>query len=101
MWQEFKSFAFKGSNQRSVLMRGLRDYGNEFEETVRNALQTTVDRLAQIIRRVQLADDNLERLRGSEGEAAKLYFSVFGHLVRSEEPDLQWHGRSRRPPLDP
>src|SRR5690606_5155449 len=36
-----------------------------------------------------------------EGEAANLYFSVFGHLIRTDDPALTWNGRSRRPPLDP
>lgn len=43
----------------------------------------------------------LDALRGSEGEAANLYFSVFDLLIRSPDPELRFRGRSRRPPLDP
>ncbi len=32
------------------------------------------------------ADDILDQLRGSEGEAAYLYFSVFDHLIRAPMP---------------
>lgn len=39
-------------------------------------------------------------MRGSEGEAANLYFAVFDHLIRSPDPELRWTTRSRRPPLD-
>jgi len=91
----------KVSNQRSVLMRMLRDYGGELEERASRVVHETAERLARIIRRVQLSDDTLERLRGSEGEAANLYFSVFDHLIRVPDPELRWRGRSRRPPLDP
>lgn len=91
----------KIANQRSVLMRSLRDYGEEFAEADRAAITLVTERLARIIRRVQLSDDTLERLRGSEGEAANLYFSVFDHLIRSPDQAMRWKGRSRRPPLDP
>jgi CRISPR-associated protein Cas1 len=39
-------------------------------------------------------------VRGCEGEAGQVYFSVFDHLVRSEEDGFRFTGRSRRPPLD-
>lgn len=88
-------------NQRAVLMRGLRDYGGDMEEDVRETITAVVARLAQIMRRVELAGEDVDRLRGSEGEAANLYFSVFDHLIRAPDPELRWSGRSRRPPLDP
>ena len=91
----------KVSNQRSVLMRALRDYGGEMEVAVRDAIAAVVERLAHIMRRVELAGEDVDRLRGSEGEAANLYFSVFDHLVRSPDAEMRWTGRSRRPPLDP
>lgn len=91
----------KVSNQRAVLMRALRDYGDDMQENVHGAIAGVVERLAQIMRRVELASEDVDRLRGSEGEAAYLYFSVFDHLIRSPDPQLRWSGRSRRPPLDP
>lgn len=91
----------KIANQRSVLMRSLRDYGPEFSQPDRAAISAVTERLARIIRRVELTDEGLDALRGSEGEAANLYFSVFDHLIRSPDADMRWTGRSRRPPLDP
>lgn len=91
----------KIANQRTVLMRALRDYAGEYETASRSALETAVARLARILRRVEKKDETLESLRGSEGEAAHIYFSVFDHLIRSPEPEMRWRGRSRRPPLDP
>lgn len=91
----------KVSNQRAVLMRALRDYGGEMDADVREAIGAVVGRLAHIMRRVELAGEDIDRLRGSEGEAANLYFSVFDHLIRSPDSEMRWSGRSRRPPLDP
>lgn len=91
----------KVANQRAVLMRSLRDYGEEFGAAARDAILAVTERLARILRRVELAGDPLDTLRGAEGEAAHLYFSVFGHLIRSPDAAFAWKGRSRRPPLDP
>ncbi|ETD02082.1 type I-C CRISPR-associated endonuclease Cas1c [Rhodobacter capsulatus] len=91
----------KVSNQRAVIRRALRDYGDDMAPPARAALETAADRMAQILRRVQLADASVEAMRGSEGEAANLYFAVFDHLIRAPDAELRWTLRSRRPPLDP
>lgn len=91
----------KVSNQRAVLRRHIRDYANEMGLEQRQELDTACDRIAQIMRRVQLSDGAVDEMRGSEGEAATIYFSVLDHLIRSPDPDLRWTVRSRRPPLDP
>jgi len=88
-------------NQRSVLMRALRDYREEFAPDHIEAVSAATARMARILERVALGRENADRLRGSEGEAANLYFGVFGHLVRSPDEGLVFRGRSRRPPLDP
>lgn len=90
----------KIANQRAVIRRSLRDYGDDMMPVARAALEAATGRMAQILRRVQLADDNIDLLRGSEGEAATHYFGVFDHLIRSPDVELRWTGRSRRPPLD-
>lgn len=90
----------KVANQRTVIRRALRDYGGEMEPADRAALESATDRMAMILRRVQLSDGNIDEMRGSEGEAANLYFAVFDHLIRSPDPELRWTARSRRPPLD-
>lgn len=93
--------AGKVANQRSVLMRALRDYGQDMSADDRAAIAAAVERLAHIMRRAELADEDVDRLRGSEGEAANLYFSVFDLLIRAPDAALRWTARSRRPPLDP
>ncbi len=43
----------------------------------------------------------LDGIRGSEGEAAATYFTVFQRLIRVDSDALSFGGRSRRPPRDP
>jgi CRISPR-associated protein Cas1 len=91
----------KIANQRAVLMRSLRDYSQDYTPQDRANVEGVTERLARILRRVELSDDTLDQLRGSEGEAANLYFSVFDTLIRSPDAEMRWTTRSRRPPLDP
>ena len=90
----------KVSNQRAVIRRALRDHGEDMALSARTALEAACARIAQILRRVQLSDTSVDEMRGSEGEAAQLYFSVFDHLIRTPDAELRWTTRSRRPPLD-
>lgn len=91
----------KIANQRAVLMRSLRDYGDEYTDDNKDAMLFVTKRLAHIIHHIEQADISLDQLRGFEGESANLYFSVFNHTIRSPDTEMGWNGRSRRPPLDP
>ena len=91
----------KIANQRSVLQRAQRDYGDELEPSEREAMFVVTNRLRHIVQRISDGDDSIDRLRGFEGEAARLYFSVFGLLIRVPEPEMAFAGRNRRPPRDP
>lgn len=90
----------KVSNQRAVIRRALRDYGDEMAPEANIALGRATDRMAMILRRVQVSDSTIDQMRGSEGEAANLYFAEFDNLIRSPDTELRWTVRSRRPPLD-
>lgn len=91
----------KVSNQRSVLMRALRDYADELAPSDAQRLTDATRLLALVLRKVSSKQLNLEELRGLEGEAANLYFGVFDALIRSPEAEMRFTSRSRRPPLDP
>lgn len=45
--------------------------------------------------------DNLETLRGVEGQFANRYFSIFDQFILQQKKDFGFYGRNRRPPLDP
>ncbi|MDP2645310.1 MAG: CRISPR-associated endonuclease Cas1 [Desulfobacterales bacterium] len=78
-------------NMYHFLMLRCRQYQN-------NDLGVTAARLKSLA--VLAADANsLDRLRGLEGFAAKLYFGAFPSLIRNQR--FPFNGRNRRPPLDP
>ncbi len=89
--------AGKIKNARQVLQRGARESKSVIEAA---ALTRGTNDLAASLRAVPVAQD-LDTLRGLEGEAARQYFGCMSLLVR---PDLREHfsmdGRSRRPPRD-
>ena len=84
--------AAKIANSRSVLMRELRNHGDN------PILQATVEKLATSLRRVQHAG-SVEETMGIEGDAANSYFGVFNELIHSD--GFAFSGRVRRPPTDP
>jgi CRISPR-associated protein Cas1 len=87
-------------NQRAVLSRGLRDYGDKLRPEDQIALAHSEKRLKRIGARL-LAETSVDVLRGLEGEAAQAYFGVLDHLIRVPDAALRFGGRSRRPPTDP
>jgi CRISPR-associated protein Cas1 len=86
----------KVANCRTVLLRALRDHpeGPGVAE-----LTDAAGGMARIPAAVE-GIDSVDVIRGREGEGAKLYFSVFDHLIVSQKDDFSFHERSRRPPLD-
>lgn len=86
-------------NQRAVLLRAVRDHGDGMSAEASAALAAAVERMGSIVRRLERPLDS-DELRGAEGEAGHVYFSVFDNLVRGEKPFFAFNGRSRRPPLD-
>jgi len=87
----------KVANCRTVLQRVLRDHGEQLADSA--AVRKAVDRLTAALRRLQGVLD-LEEVRGVEGDAAHVYFSVFDHLIIRNKEDFFFHQRNRRPPLD-
>ena len=87
-------------NQRTVVRRALRDHGEDTPVEVRERLESCEHRLTDAARRVsQSLSTNV--IRGIEGEAARVYYGVFGDLIRNDAPAFTFTRRSRRPPLDP
>lgn len=84
--------AAKIANGRSVLLRELRNHGDN------SMLALAADRLAVNLRRVKNAHTVAEAM-GMEGDAASTYFSVFNELIRAS--CFAFGGRIRRPPTDP
>ena len=89
----------KVHNQRAVLARAIRDYGSKMPPHDRQRMEAARDRLSRIARNL-LQPATTNELRGLEGEAAQVYFSVFNSLVRQEGNAFEFKGRNRRPPRD-
>lgn len=86
----------KIANCRTVLLRAARERpGSESAREISRA----VLRLGRIVEDVQKAN-GLETVRGHEGDAARVYFEVFDHLITESKDGFYFRGRSRRPPLD-
>ncbi|MEN9867687.1 MAG: hypothetical protein RL748_3277 [Pseudomonadota bacterium] len=89
--------AGKIKNARSVLLRGAREAKIDAEEA--DLSRGALDLAASL--RALAEVQNLDQLRGIEGEAARQYFARFNHLIRPEaRQDFYFDGRSRRPPRD-
>ena len=56
-------------------------------------------RLARLVETLQ-EPLTLDTVRGHEGDAARVYFEVFDHLIAESKEAFFFRGRSRRPPLD-
>lgn len=92
-----KIVAGKIQNCRQILMRAAREAEeSEDEQPLREAAETLADALSRIPR-----CDDIDQLRGIEGESARSYFGCFDRMVREDRESFRLDGRNRRPPLDP
>lgn len=80
-------------NTRSILQRYIRDNGAN--EEVEKAIKQMDWQKKGIIKA-----ENMDILRGEEGNAANTYFDVFNHLILHQKEDFTFNGRNRRPPKD-
>ncbi len=86
----------KVANCRTVLLRAQRDHQDKIDN---KSLREASDHLMRIANNLQ-NKVVLDTARGYEGEAARMYFSVFNHLITAQKEDFVFHERSRRPPMD-
>ena len=83
-------------NAKWVLERLLRDHEMQIaKDSVKKASNYLSRGIAEI-----RECDSADRLRGIEGEAATVYFSVFNELILRNKDFFAFNGRTRRPPKD-
>lgn len=83
-------------NSRWTLERTARDHKERVDyESIRKISAELQEGLLKI-RTV----DNIDQLRGIEGELASRYFSVFDELILNQKDDFIFQTRNRRPPMD-
>lgn len=88
--------AGKVYNSRWILERAVRDYPMRLDV---EKLKNKSDFLSSALLKIRACED-AATLRGLEGEAASVYFSVFDDLILQQKDDFTFRGRNRRPPLD-
>jgi len=84
-------------NARWSMERTRRDHGLRVDS---EKLTSASQRIYELLPQVRSAASP-EELRGLEGVGATIYFSVFDDMILGEKGTFFFHGRSRRPPLDP
>ncbi len=86
----------KVANCRTVLQRGAREHAGPEEVDVLSRASGELLRLLPVIER----SEDLDTMRGLEGDAARIYFSAFDSLILVSKDQFFFCERSRRPPLD-
>jgi len=86
----------KIANCRTVLERCLRDHPEKINQS---SVKKVSNRLSMYIQK-ELQKDDLDSLRGIEGDAAHQYFSIFDELIFQQKDAFTFSGRNRRPPTD-
>lgn len=83
-------------NQKWLLERMTRDYPMRVDvEQFKSVSRQLTDILGEVRR-----CDNLDSLRGWEGQAAVFYNHVFDQMILQQKESFTFKGRSRRPPKD-
>jgi len=89
--------AAKIQNCRRLLLRVRRENDADWEQSL---LAEACERMAAILAGLPEIDD-LDKLRGAEGEAARRYFGVLSLALGEQRADFGIERRTRRPPRDP
>jgi CRISPR-associated protein Cas1 len=99
--------AGKIKNTRQVLLRAARQGKERDEDNAapadglqNNALVEAAESLGKTMVRLEKAQD-IDTVRGCEGEAALTYFGVLDHMILVDKQTFRFDGRNRRPPRDP
>lgn len=88
--------AAKLYNSRWVLERTIRDHPMRIDTELFKSKSIYLKN--SINNAITAPNDDI--LRGIEGEAASVYFSVFDDMIFQQKNDFKFSGRNRRPPLD-
>jgi len=93
---------FRTATARSVVGAKLE---NHVRFLRRRASQGALSELASVALQIKAlsrhleGEEDIDRIRGIEGYAARQMYGVFGLLIKNEK--FEFKGRNRRPPLDP
>lgn len=83
-------------NARWMIERVTRDHSLSVDCVKLKNISSKLQKLIYLIREC----DSNEQLRGYEGEAAFLYFSVFNDMILQQREHFYFEDRNKRPPMD-
>lgn len=83
-------------NSRQVILRVLRDHELRVNQEL---FRKKADFLQEALQKCKNVED-IDSLRGIEGECASVYFSVFDDMILQQKKEFYFSVRSKRPPLD-
>ena len=83
-------------NSRSIVERASREYKDNVDQASLKSVSDSLKVKATTLEKCSTLDE----LMGEEGDAARVYFSVFDQLIVSQKEDFFFKERSRRPPRD-
>lgn len=83
-------------NQRWMLERMTRDNGLRIDVDQFKKISGELKKYIEDVRQVE----ELDSLRGIEGQAANRYFLLFDQMILQQKKEFGFYGRNRRPPLD-
>ncbi|KOS60310.1 type I-C CRISPR-associated endonuclease Cas1 [Lysinibacillus agricola] len=92
-----RNFIFaKIANQKWILERMARDYPLRIDVPMFKQVSSELTTAMKAI----LVTEDLERLRGLEGQAATAYFKLFDQMILQQKDIFYFRNRNRRPPTD-
>lgn len=96
LWIAKNFITSKIYNSKWVIERAIRDYPLRLDIYKLKSKSALIGNSLKMLRNVE--DEG--QLRGIEGEAATVYFSVLDDLILQQKDEFKFNGRTRRPPLD-
>lgn len=94
--------AGKIQNSRNSLLRGARENDSPSDCDTLNQAIDALARQIKLLAKIEISDSKsqINELRGAEGLASCVYFSVFSLMLKQQREIFAFKGRSRRPPRD-
>lgn len=83
----------KFANSRNVLMKSARDNIPVSSDALKQAAEM-ISKQHELL----IESSDINSMRGIEGAAASIYFSVFDNMLKNLDTDMKFIKRSRRPP---
>ena len=100
---QYKKYGEKSASMaiaREIVFGKIKNCGTMLRRNHKSPPKDKINELDGFAERARTARQH-DTLLGIEGMAARIYFSEFNGMIKSESMDFNFNGRNRRPPRDP